>query len=64
MSVGRPKDDVRRLLDALPDDVSFEDIQCHIYVQQAVQIGLDAAARGELVDQDEIDSRMRKWLGG
>jgi predicted transcriptional regulator len=61
--VGKAKEAVRRLLDELPDEASFEDIQYHIYVQEAVQIGLDAAARGELVDQEEIERRMAKWLG-
>jgi hypothetical protein len=28
------KEEVRRLLDQLPDDTSLEDIQYHIYVQQ------------------------------
>lgn len=57
------KEAVRRLLDELPDEVTLEDIQYHIYVQQAVQQGLDAANRGELVDQEEIERRMAKWLG-
>ena len=63
MAMSKPKEDVRRLLDELPDEASFEDIQYHIYVQEAVQIGLDAAERGELVDQEEIERRMAKWLG-
>ena len=57
------KEAVRRLLDELPEDVTLEDIQYHLYVQQAVQQGLDAASRGELVDQDKIEQRMMKWLG-
>lgn len=57
------KEAVRRLLDELPEEVSFEDIQYHIYVQEAVQIGLDAAARGDLIDQEEVERRMAKWLG-
>lgn len=61
--MGRPKEVVQRLLAELPDEVSFEDIQYHIYVQEAVQRGLDASARGDLVDQEEIERRMSKWLG-
>jgi predicted transcriptional regulator len=57
------KEAVRRLLDELPDEVTLDDIQYHIYVQQAIQQGLDAADRGELVDQKEIEQRMAKWLG-
>ena len=51
------------MLDTLPEEVSFEDIHYHIYVQQAIRRGLEAAERGELIDQDEIERRMSKWLG-
>jgi predicted transcriptional regulator len=61
--VGRPKEQVRQLLDTLPEEASFEDIHYHIYVQQAVRRGIEAADRGELVDQDEIERRMARWLG-
>ena len=61
-SMSRPKEVVQRLLSELPDEVSFEDIQYHIYVQEAVQRGLDAADRGELIDQEEIERRMARWL--
>ena len=61
--MGRPKEEVRKLLDTLPQEASFEDIHYHIYVQQAIRRGLEAAERGDLVDQDEIERRMSKWLG-
>lgn len=61
--MGRPKEQVRQLLDTLPEEASFEDIHYHIYVQQAVRRGIEAADRGELVDQDEIERRMARWLG-
>jgi len=58
-----PVEEVRRLLDTLPPETSFEDIQYHIYVQQAIRRGLEAAERGELLEQDEVERRMSKWLG-
>ena len=61
--MGRPKEEVQKLLDTLPEEASFEDIHYHIYVQQAIRRGLEAAERGDLVDQDEIERRMSKWLG-
>jgi predicted transcriptional regulator len=61
--MSRPKEEVRQLLEALPDEASFEDIHYHIYVQQAVRRGIEAADRGELIDQDEVERRMAKWLG-
>jgi len=61
--MGRPKEEVRRILDTLPEETSYEDIQYHIYVRQAIEHGLAAAERGELLDQDEVERRMSKWLG-
>jgi len=61
--MGRPKEEVQRLLETLPDETSFEDIHYHIYVQQAIRRGREAAQRGELLDQEEVEKRMSKWLG-
>ena len=44
-------------------DTPFEDIQYHLYVRQAIRRGLEAAERGELLDQEEVERRMAKWLG-
>lgn len=61
--MGRPKEEVQRLLETLPDEASFEDIHYHMYVQQAIRRGREAAQRGELLDQEEVEKRMSKWLG-
>lgn len=57
------KDEVRQLLDHLPDDVSFEQIQYHIYVRQKVERALAAANEDRLLSQEEVEARMAKWLG-
>jgi len=56
-----PKHEVRRLLDALPDDASYEDIQYHIYVQQKIDRGLEAAERGDFISDEEIEQRITAW---
>jgi len=61
--MGKVKEDIRYLLETLPDDVSYEDVQYHIYVQQAVQKGIDAADCGDVISQEEVERRMAKWLG-
>ena len=61
--MGKPKEDILQLLEKLPDDVSYEDIQYHIYVQQAVEHGIEAADRNEVISQEEAERRMAKWLG-
>jgi predicted transcriptional regulator len=60
--MGKPKEEVRRMLDELSDESSFEDIQYHIYVRQKIERGLHAADRGDLLDQEEVERRMEKWL--
>ena len=57
------KEEVRRMLDHLPDDASLEDIQHHIYVRQKIDRGLKDAAEGRLISQQEVERRMAKWLG-
>lgn len=58
-----PKEEVRRLLDTLPDEVSYEDIQYHIYVQQKIDKGLEASERGDFVTDEEIEQRIARWVG-
>ena len=57
------KDEVRRLLDRLPDTSSFEDIQYHIYVREKIEQGLEDVKKGRLLSQAEVERRMAKWLG-
>jgi predicted transcriptional regulator len=57
-----PKQAVQTLLDQLPDDASFEDIQYHIYVRQKIERGLEDIDAGRVVSQDEVERRMSKWM--
>ncbi len=61
--MGKPKDEVRHLLDDLPEDATYEDIQYHIYVRQAIENGLAAVERGDVISHEEVERRMAKWLG-
>ena len=57
------KEEVRKILDRLPDDSSFEDIQYHIYVREKIEHGLADIREGRLLTQEEVEQRMSKWLG-
>jgi len=52
------KDEVRKLLDKLPDDVSFEDIQYHIYVREKIQKGLADVEAGRVFTPAEVETRI------
>lgn len=61
--MGTAKEEVRKMLDQLPDDASFEDIQYHIYVREKVERGLKDIEEGRVLTQEEVERRMSKWLG-
>lgn len=56
------KDDVTSLLERLPDDVSIEDIQYHLYVIDKVRKGLESVERDGTLTQTEVEERLSKWL--
>ena len=56
------KEEIRKILDALPDDATWEDVQYSIYIRERVERGKAEAAEGKLTDQDQIETRMNRWL--
>ena len=56
------KDELRKLLESLPEDATWEDVQYSIYVRERVERGRREAAESHLVDQEEIEARMKQWL--
>lgn len=57
------KEEVRKLLDQIPDDATLEDIQYHIYVRQKVERGLKDIEEGRVLSQEEVERRISEWLG-
>jgi len=58
------KEEVRKILEHIPDDSSFEDIQYHLYVREKVERGLQDVAEGRVLSQEEAERRMAKWTEG
>lgn len=56
------KDEVRRLLDGLPDEASFGDIQYQVYLLDEVSRGSKEIDRGEGIEHGEVKRRLAKWL--
>jgi predicted transcriptional regulator len=61
--MGTAKDEVRRILEKVPDDATLEDIQYHIYVREKIERGMKDVQEGRVLSQDEVENRMRKWTG-
>jgi predicted transcriptional regulator len=56
------KRDVRKILDALPEEASLEDIQYHLYVIQHVERGREDVEAGRVVPQNEVEQRLSRLL--
>src|SRR5258705_13984925 len=56
------KHDVELLLNKLPDNSSVEDIQYHLYVFDKVRRGLEDARVQGVLSQEDVESRLAKWL--
>ena len=55
------KEEVKSLLQKLPDNCTFEDIQYHLYVIEKIQRGIERAEKEGTITQKEIERRMSKW---
>ncbi len=51
------KEEGRRLVDRLPDDATWEDIQYEVYVRQAIEAGLKDSYEDLFVSLDEARRR-------
>jgi hypothetical protein len=49
MSSSTVKEEARGLVERLPDDATWEDLQYAIYVRQAIETGLKASEEGRTV---------------
>ncbi len=56
------KQQVRQILDRLPDDCSVEDVQYHLYVIETIRRRLEQAGHAETVPQTEAEARLAKWI--
>jgi hypothetical protein len=58
-----PKTEVATMLESLPENSSFEDIQHHLYVLEKVKRGLQRADSEGSVAHEDAKARLGKWLG-
>jgi len=53
MEADKVKDEARRLIERLPDDVTWDDVMHEIYVRQAIESGLEDSHAGRLTSVEE-----------
>ena len=55
------KDEVKAILDKLPDDCSLEDVQYHLYVVEKIHKGIERAETEDTISQEEAEANFSKW---
>lgn len=51
------KAEARRMIDALPENATWDDVMYGIYVRQCVEAGLQDAETGDVVDVSDVRKR-------
>ena len=51
------KEEAKRLIDRLPEDVTWDDLMHEIYVRQSVEAGLADSKAGKIVEVREVRAR-------
>ena len=65
MSQSNVKAEMIKMLDALPDELTWEDLQYHIYVRQKIERAMQGLEAGRTFSQEEVEKHfeglMKKW---
>jgi hypothetical protein len=57
MSTENIKNEARRLLDRLPEDITWDELMHEIYVRQSIEAGLADSKAGKIVDVKAVRER-------
>ncbi len=55
------KEEVKLLLDKLPDECTLEDVQYHLYVVEKIQRGIVRADADGTLSQEDVERKFSKW---
>ena len=55
------KEEAKKLIDALPDQATWDDIMYELYVKQKLQKAVDEAAAGKVVSHEAAKGGILEW---
>jgi len=56
------KDQVIRIIQSLPDDITLDDVMAELYFKLRVDAGLKELDEGKGIPHEEVERRMSRWL--
>jgi hypothetical protein len=57
MSTANIKEEAKRLIERLPEDMSWDDLMHEIYVRQSIEAGLADSLAGRVIDVTEVRAK-------
>lgn len=60
-TVNTVKEEVKSLLEKLPDECTLEDVQYHLYVVEKIQRGIARADQEGTLTQEDVEKKFSKW---
>ena len=60
--MGKTKTALLEMVNTLPDDCSWEDVQYRLNFMTSVENGLNAATAGDYLSHEEAKRKMIEWL--
>jgi predicted transcriptional regulator len=57
------KEQVVRMIQAMPDNATLDDIMAELFFKLQVDAGLKELDEGKGIPHEEVGKRMSKWLG-
>lgn len=55
-------EEVKSLIERLPNEATIEDLQYHLYVIDKVRQGLESIENDGGLTQEQVEARLGKWL--
>jgi predicted transcriptional regulator len=56
------KERVQKVIEKMPEESTYDDIQYHLYVLQCIEQGEKDIDDGKFMNHEEVESRLSKWL--
>ena len=60
--IATAKIEAENIIKSLPDDISFEDIQYHLFVADKLRKSREQINEGKVFTQEEVEKRLEKWI--
>lgn len=55
------KDSVKKIIDDLPDDISYDEIIRELFFKRMIEKGLQDSQKNKVTSDEELDKEIEKW---